>query len=119
MMYFNYGGDYVDRDYVLNGTTQVGYGNCSADMSGCGIEPASTCVEPDQRPNHPGNSTVARATTRTCRSSQPATGAISIAGPKGRLRQGIQYSLIRRDLWSGQRRRQLRTPAAELMATTT
>ncbi len=24
-----------------------------------------------------------------------------IAGPKGRLRQGIQYSLIRRDLWSG------------------
>ena len=22
-------------------------------------------------------------------------------GPKGRLRQGIQYSLMRRDLWSG------------------
>ena len=25
-VYFNYGGDYVYRDYVLNGTTQVGYG---------------------------------------------------------------------------------------------
>jgi hypothetical protein len=24
-----------------------------------------------------------------------------IAGTKGRLRQGIQYSLIRRDIWSG------------------
>jgi hypothetical protein len=24
-----------------------------------------------------------------------------IAGPQGRLRQGFQYSLIRRDLWSG------------------
>ncbi len=25
-VYFNYGGDYVYRDYVLSGTTQVGYG---------------------------------------------------------------------------------------------
>jgi hypothetical protein len=94
----------LDRDYVLNGTgTQVGYGNYSADMSGCGIEPSF----PRQRRREPGGRShrataeAARATTRTCRSSPPATGTTFIAGPKGRLRQGIQYSLIRRDLWSG------------------
>jgi hypothetical protein len=102
MMYFNYGGDYVARDFVLNGTTQVGYGNYSADMSGCGIEPASTSSNPTSDPTTPGNSTYG------CKGNnkdvQEFTGGYwwnIIAGPKGRLRQGIQYSLIRRDLWSG------------------
>ncbi len=34
-IYLNYGGDYIYRDYVLNGTTQVGYGTTTANMSGC------------------------------------------------------------------------------------
>jgi Skp family chaperone for outer membrane proteins len=102
MMYFNYGGDYEARDWVLNGTSQVGYGNYSADMSGCGIEPASTASNPTTDPITPGNS------TNGCKGNNKDVQEFTagywwniIAGAKGRLRQGIQYSLIRRDLWSG------------------
>jgi Skp family chaperone for outer membrane proteins len=88
-MYFNYGGDYEARDWTLSGTTEVGYGNYSADMSGCGIEPASTSSNP---------------TTDPIKDVQEFTAGYwwnIIARPQGRLRQGIQYSYIRRDLWSG------------------
>jgi hypothetical protein len=103
-LYFNYGGDYIGRDWVLNTSgTQVGYGNYSADMSGCGIEPSSTAANPSGDPITPGNS------TNGCKGNnkdvQEFTAGywwnIINAGPKGRLRQGFQYSLIRRDLWSG------------------
>ena len=57
MMYFNYGGDYEARDFALNGTSQVGYGNYSADMSGCGIEPASASSSPTAAPVTPANTT--------------------------------------------------------------
>jgi hypothetical protein len=99
--YFNYGGDELDRDYVLNGAgTQVGYGNRSQSMSGCEVEPS------------PGNGGVNQAAAPIAPGS--CGGSIKdvqeftagywyniVAGAKGRLRQGIQYSLIRRDLWSG------------------
>ncbi len=102
MMYFNYGGDYIARDYTLSGTTQVGYGNLSADMSGCEIEPASTSSNPTTDPITPGTS--ANGCKGNNKDVQEFTAGYwwnVIAGPKGRLRQGIQYSLIRRDLWSG------------------
>lgn len=102
LMYFNYGGDYIARDWTLNGATQVGYGNYSADMSGCGIEPASTAANPTTDPITPGNS------TNGCKGNNKDVQEFTagywwniIAGAKGRLRQGVQYSLIRRDLWSG------------------
>jgi Skp family chaperone for outer membrane proteins len=102
MLYFNYGGDYIARDWTLSGTTQVGYGNLSADMSGCGIEPASTSANPASDPITPGNS------TNGCKGNNKDVQEFTagywwnlIAGPKGRLRQGFQYSLMRRDLWSG------------------
>jgi len=102
MMYFNYGGDYVARDWALNGTTQVGYGNYSADMSGCGIEPASTSSNPTAAPITPGNA--ANGCKGNNKDVQEFTAGYwwnVIAGPHGRLRQGLQYSLMRRDLWSG------------------
>jgi hypothetical protein len=104
MMYFNYGGDYISRDWALNSSgTEVGYGNYSADMSGCGIEPASTAANPTSgAPITPGNS------TNGCKGNNKDVQEFTvgywwnvIAGPQGRLRQGLQYSLIRRDLWSG------------------
>ncbi len=103
-IYFNYGGDYIYRDWVLNaaGTTQVGYGNLSADMSGCGIEPASTASNPTSDPTTPGNS------TNGCKGNNKDVQEFSVGywfyffnNAHGRFRQGIQYSLIRRDLWSG------------------
>jgi hypothetical protein len=99
--YFNYGGDLIDRNWVLNSSgTQVGYGNYSANMSGCLVEP------------NPGNGGVNQGSTPTgvsnCGGSTKDTQEFTAGywyyiynGPKGRLRQGIQYSDWRRDLWSG------------------
>jgi Skp family chaperone for outer membrane proteins len=100
-LYFNYGGDYLGRDYVLNGTTQVGYGTRSANMSGCLTEPTTV--------SSAGATGGAAITPANCGGSnkdvQEFTAGywwnIINAGPKGRLRQGIQYSIFRRDLWSG------------------
>ncbi len=100
-LYFNYGGDYEARDYVLSGTTQVGYGTRSVNMSGCLVEPTTVASA--------GATGGAAITPSNCGGStkdvQEFTAGywwnIVNAGPKGRLRQGIQYSLIRRDLWSG------------------
>jgi len=109
--YFNYGGDYVARDWVLDSTTGdalngkvVGYGAYNADMSGCGIEPAPSTSggEPTSDPITPGNS------TNGCKGNNKDVQEFTvgywfniISGPQGRLRQGFTYSSIRRDLWSG------------------
>jgi hypothetical protein len=108
-LYFNYGGDYIGRDWVLDTNSldsnfgkEVGYGAYSADMSGCEIEPASTSSFPTSAPITPGNS------TNGCKGNNKDVQEFTAgwwynfyAGPKGRLRQGLQYSWIRRDLWSG------------------
>jgi len=111
MMYLNYGGDYLARDWRLDSVTGdalagkiVGYGAYNADMSGCGIEPVTSTSggEPTSDPITPGNS------TNGCKGNNKDVQEFTvgywfniISGPQGRLRQGIQYSLIRRDLWSG------------------
>ncbi len=96
-VYFNYGGDYEARDYTLNGTTQVGYGVRSANMSGCLVEPASTAANPTTDPITPTN---CGGNNKDVQEFTTGYWWNIIAGTKGRLRQGIQYSLIRRDLWS-------------------
>jgi Skp family chaperone for outer membrane proteins len=109
MLYFNYGGDYIGRDWVLDTNPadstynkEVGYGAYTADMSGCGIEPPSTSSNPTSDPTTPGNS------TNGCKGNNKDVQEFTAgwwyniySGPKGRLRQGFQYSYIRRDLWSG------------------
>ena len=97
-MYFNYGADYIDRDYVLNGATQVGYGARSTNMSGCTVEPVSTASIPAAAPIAPAN----------CGNNNKDVQEFTAGywyniynGPKGRLRQGVQYSWFERDLWSG------------------
>jgi hypothetical protein len=98
-MYFNYGGDYLARDYVLNGTTQIGYGTRSTNMSGCLAETFNGTAAAG------GAAAIAPA---NCGGSNKDVQEFTAGywwnihnSPKGRLRQGIQYSLFRRDLWSG------------------
>ena len=99
MAYFNYGGDYLDRDYVLSGTTQVGYGTRSVSMTGCEVEPlAPTAGATGAAPVAPSS---CGASTKDVQEFTAGYWFNIHAGPQGRLRQGIQYSLIRRDLWSG------------------
>jgi Skp family chaperone for outer membrane proteins len=103
MAYFNYGGDELDRDYVLSTvgatTTQVGYGTRSTNMSGCLVEPTTpTAGATGAAPTAPSN---CGGSTKDVQEFTAGYWWNIIAGAKGRLRQGIQYSLIRRDIWSG------------------
>ena len=98
-LYFNYGGDYLDRDYVLNGTTQVGYGTRSTNMSGCLTETLNgTAAAGGAAPVAPAN----------CGGSNKDVQEFTVGywwnihnSAQGRLRQGIQYSWFDRTLWSG------------------
>ena len=99
-LYANYGGDYVYRDYVLNGTTQVGYGTNSVNMSGCLVE-----TQPSGSAGAgAGNQTAPVGCGGNTKDVQEFVGGYwynIYSGPKGRLRQGITYQNIRRDIWSG------------------
>jgi hypothetical protein len=98
-IYLNYGADYIGRDYVLNGATQVGYGTRTANMSGCLAETV---------PSSAGATGGAAIAPANCGGSnkdvQEFTGGWwynFYNGPKGRFRQGFQYAWFERDLWSG------------------
>jgi hypothetical protein len=98
-IYFNYGADYIGRDYVLNGTTQVGYGTRSANMSGCATETFNATS---------GAGGAASVTPANCGGNNKDVQEFTAGywfniynGPKGRLRQGMQYAWFERDLWSG------------------
>lgn len=98
-IYLNYGADYIDRNYVLNGTTQVGYGTRSVNMSGCATETFNGTT---------GAGGGAAITPANCGGSTKDVQEFTAGywfniynGPKGRLRQGLQYAWFERDLWSG------------------
>ena len=98
-IYSYYGADYLDRDYVLSGTTQVGYGTRSVNMSGCLTETFTGTT---------GAGGAAPVAPASCGGSTKDVQEFTAGywwnihnSPKGRLRQGFEYSLFRRDLWSG------------------
>ncbi|HEX5235458.1 MAG TPA: hypothetical protein VFW25_09020 [Silvibacterium sp.] len=90
-IYTNYGGDYVGRD--IQGTS--GYGLYTAKMSGCATEPVpGGTFSPATPANCAGN-------TKDVQEATTGYWFFLYSGPKGRLRQGIQYSYFTRNLWSG------------------
>jgi hypothetical protein len=99
-IYMNYGGDYIDRDYVFSSAMnkQVGYGARSTDMSGCLVEPVTATGNPAADPTAPllcGNNN---------KDVQEFTAGYwynIYNGPRGRLRTGLQYAWFERNLWSG------------------
>ncbi|MGB8479211.1 MAG: hypothetical protein WCE63_10255 [Acidobacteriaceae bacterium] len=98
-VYVNYGGDYIGRDYAIAGGKQIGYGTYTADMSGCRVEPSSTASFPSGAPIAPAKCT---GNNKDVQEFTAGYWFFIHNGAKGGLRQGIQYSNIRRDLWSGQ-----------------
>ena len=99
-VYFNYGGDYIGRDWMLNSKGQeVGYGTYTANMSGCMTETNTSSAGAS------GGAQIAPAgCTANNKDVQEFTAGYWFNihdSAAGRLRQGIQYSWIRRDLWSG------------------
>ncbi|HVU46252.1 MAG TPA: hypothetical protein VHD85_09010 [Terracidiphilus sp.] len=100
-VYFNYGADYIGRDWTLNSSgAEVGYGTYTANMSGCATEPATV--------SNAGASGGAAITPSNCGGSNKDVQEFTAGywynfynGPKGRFRQGITFESIQRNLWSG------------------
>ncbi|MGA8089314.1 MAG: hypothetical protein WCA10_18725 [Terracidiphilus sp.] len=99
-LYFNYGGDYIGRDYTIDPVSgkEVGYGTYTANMSGCNTENASSAANASGNPGAPSN---CGANTKDVQEFSAGWWYNIYAGPKGRLRQGFQYALFERNLWSG------------------
>ncbi len=105
-IYGYYGGDYAERalyNAVIAGkATLIGYGRTTNATTGCGIEVAPAAAA--------GNSILASATASPANCS-PDTRLIQegtvgywydfYRGPKGRIRQGIQYSYLEKNTWRG------------------
>lgn len=99
-LYFNYGGDYIGRDYAIDPVSgkEVGYGTYTVNMAGCNTENASSAANASGNPGTPSN---CGANTKDVQEFSAGWWYNIYAGPKGRLRQGFQYALFMRNLWSG------------------
>ena len=100
MIYIDYGGDYIGRDWTMSNGKEVGYGTYTASMFGCSTQPTTV--------GSAGATGGSQVTPANCAGNNKDVQEFTSGywfdiynGPKGRLRQGLQYSLIRRDLWSG------------------
>jgi hypothetical protein len=104
-VYAYYGGDYDARQIytaVIGGKlTQIGYGRTTNNTSGCGIEVAPL----------PASVAPLASSTATPANCSPDNRLIQegsvgywydfYRGPKGRLRQSIQYSYLEKNTWQG------------------
>ena len=98
-IYGYYGGDYAERQ-LYNGTGSIGYGRFTAATTGCNVPTIAAT----------GNNTPASSTTNPA-ACAPDTRDVQEAslgfwydfyrGPKGRLREGFQYSYLNKQTWRG------------------
>ena len=100
-VYFNYGGDYINRDYF----GKEGYGAPATNMSGCLTEPAPGGTNNTYGGNGTGFDP---STPSNCGNQNKDVQEFTVGdwyyfyrGPKGGLRFGLQYARFERDLWSG------------------
>jgi hypothetical protein len=100
-LYFNYGGDYVYRDYV----GKEGYGSPLTSMTGCNTEPAPGGTNNSYGGNGTGFDP---STPGSCGNQNKDVQEFTAGewynfynGPRGRMRFGLQYARFERDIWSG------------------
>jgi len=92
-IYANYGGDYVGKTiYLTAAGKKEGYGLGEA-FAGCGTEVIPT------GPTYPAANSGCTGQTRDVQESTIGYWYDFYKGPKGRLRQGIQYSYSERLIW--------------------
>ena len=98
-IYANYGGDYVGRRFFqTSGTSSVGYGAYTSVQTGCDTEPVPGTTITGYSPAQPGNCT---ADTKDVQEFTAGYWYNIYSGPYGRLRQGLQYAYLQRNIWSG------------------
>ena len=96
-IYANYGGDYAFRRAFLNAKgAPVGYGSPLFVNTGCATEPV-----PGSGGFTPGTQSNCAADNKDVQEALIGYWYDFYKGPKGRLRQGIQYSYFERQTWSG------------------
>ncbi len=101
-VYLNYGGDYIGRDYAGTGSTAVGYGAPGTVMSGCNTEVAASGTNANGTGGfNPSTPTNCKGNNRDVQELTAGYWYYIYNGPRGKLRQGIQYSFVLRNLWSG------------------
>lgn len=97
-VYFNYGGDYVYRDYY----GKEGYGSPLTTMTGCLVEPvAGTGAVNGGTGFSPANPANCGNQNKDVQEFTMGDWYYFYKGPKGGLRFGLQYARFERDLWSG------------------
>jgi hypothetical protein len=95
-IYANYGGDYIGRSVWTNlAGKKDGYG-WNESNSGCGTEPLPT------NSSTPANPSKCSGVNRSVQEGTLGYWYDFYKGPKGRLRQGIQYSYAFRNIWADQ-----------------
>jgi hypothetical protein len=101
-LYFNYGGDYVYRDYF----GKIGYGDPATNMSGCLTEVPPSLTAAGN--GFAGAGGFAGANPANCGNQNKDVQEFTAGdwyyfykGPQGAIRFGLQYSRFERDLWSG------------------
>jgi Skp family chaperone for outer membrane proteins len=93
LLYANYGGDYVGKTiYLSQSGAKDGYGLGEA-FSGCASEPLPT------GPTYPASNSKCTGQTRDIQETTVGYWYDFYKGPKGRLRQGIQYSYAEKFIW--------------------
>jgi Skp family chaperone for outer membrane proteins len=98
-IYTNYGTDYAFRRYFATQDGTVGYGSPLIKDSGCGVELApGTSPQVGYQPTAPGS---CGSPTKDVQEFTAGYWYDFYKGPKGRFRQGIQYSYFQRLGWSG------------------
>jgi hypothetical protein len=96
-IYGNYGIDYASRKwYTGTDGKQYGYGNPFFSNTGCNTESA-----PTGGPNSPTSPGSCSGNTRNVQEAIAGWWYDFYRGPKGRLRQGFQYSYVVRQTWNG------------------
>jgi Skp family chaperone for outer membrane proteins len=98
-VYFNAGADGTFRNYFDTQKGVIGYGLYGTNDKGCGIELApGTSPQAGYQPTAPAN---CGSPTKDVQEFTLGYWYDFYRGPKGRFRQGIQYSYLERYGWSG------------------
>lgn len=93
--YADFGGDYAGRAYFASNGGYVGYGVPNANNSGCGTE---VLPSGNYSPSNPKN---CNGSTKDVQELSLGFNYYFYKGNYGTLREGLQYSYMKRDLWGG------------------
>lgn len=93
--YADFGGDYAGRAYFASNGGYVGYGVPNINNTGCGTEVLPTGSYTPSNPKNCGGS------TKDVQELSVGFNYYFYKGSYGALREGIQYSYMKRYLWSG------------------